>query len=284
MFTSRRRLQLVDIVAETVKSARLSANWTQRELSRRSGVSQAHICRIEQGRAADLQVGVIDRLFVALGVRYWLGTELPYVTRPQSDFVHARCSAYVSRRLAASGWLVEREVEIGGDRSRGWIDILAYHPASGMLLVIEVKTEVQDLGAIERSLSWYRREAHRAARRFGWQPKSIATALLILKSRVSDDLSVASSGAFAAGFPGRAAALQTVVDRGAHLESGQFLAMIDPKSRRAAWLRPTRSDGRRTPAPYVDYIDAARQLERRPAARRAMSVGSEIGPRSFMAN
>lgn len=269
MFATRRQLLLVDIVAETIKRARLRANWTQRELSRRSGVSQAHICRIEQGRAADLSVGVVDRLFVALGVRYWLGTELPHVTRPQSDFVHARCSAYVSRRLAASGWLIEREVEIGGDRSRGWIDILAFHPASGMLLVIEVKTEIQDLGAIERSLSWYRREAHRAARRFGWQPTSIATALLILQSRVNDDLSVASAGAFAAGFPGRAAVLQAVIDGGAQLESGQFLAMVDPRSRRAGWLRPTRSDGRRTPAPYVDYIDAARRLERRPTARRA---------------
>lgn len=269
MLTTRRRLLLVDIVAETVKAARLSANWTQRELSRRSGVSQACICRIERGRAADLRVGVIDRLFVALGVRYWLGTELPHVTRPQADFVHARCSAYVSRRLTASGWLVEREVEVGSDRSRGWIDILAFHPRSGMLLVIEVKTEVQDLGAVERSLSWYRREAYRAARRFGWHPEAIASALLILQSRVNDGLSVASSGALAAGFPGRAAALQSVIGGGGQLEGEQFLAMIDPKSRRAAWLRPTRSDGRRTPAPYVDYIDAARRLERRPTDRRA---------------
>lgn len=269
MSTTRRRMQLLDVVAGTVKKARLNANWTQRELSRRSGVSQAHICRIEQGRAADVQVGVLDRLFGVLGVRYWLGTELPHVTRPQSDFVHARCSASVSRRLATSGWLVEREVEIGGDQSRGWIDILAFHPGSGMLLVIEVKTEVHDLGAIERTLSWYRREALRAARRLGWHPRSIGSALLILQSRANDDRSVTSGEAFAAGFPGRAAALQSVIHGGDPLGSEPYIAMIDPGSRRAAWLRATRSDGRRTPAPYVDYIDAARRLERRPTTRRA---------------
>lgn len=269
MPSTRRRLQLLDVLAETVRVARLNANWTQRELSRRSGVSQAHICRIEQGRVTDLRLGVLDRLFDALGVRYWLGTELPHVKRPQADFVHARCSAYVQRRLAASGWLVEREVEIGGDRGRGWIDILAFHPGSGMLLVIEVKTEVHDLGAIERSLSWYRREAQRAARRLGWQPRSIGSALLILQSRVNDDRSVTSGEAFAAGFPGRAAALQAAIDGEAQLGGGQFLAMVDPRSRRAAWLRPTRSDGRRTPAPYVDYIDATRRLELRPTAREA---------------
>ncbi len=37
----------------------------------------------------------------------------------------------------------------------------------------------------------------------------------------------------------------------------------------SAWLRPTRSDGRRPAAPYVDNNDAARQLEPRPAARRS---------------
>lgn len=266
MSSPRRRLQLLDVVAETVRTARLNANWTQRELSRRSRVSQAHISRIEQGQVVDLRVAVLDRLFEVLGVRYWLGTELPHVARPQSDFVHARCSAYVSRRLAASGWLVEREVEIGGDRSRGWIDILAFHPASGMLLVIEVKTEVQDLGAIERSLSWYRREAHRAARRLGWHTKSIGSALVILQSRVNDDRAVASGEAFASGFPARAAALQAVIDGDAEMGGRQFLAMVDPRSRRSAWLRATRSDGRRTPAPYIDYIDATRRLERQPTA------------------
>lgn len=269
MSTQPRRLQLLDVVTETVKTARLNANWTQRELSRRSGVAQAHICRIERGQVRDLPIDVVDRLFTALGVRYWLGTELPHVMRPQSDFVHARCSVYASRRLTASGWLIAREVEIGSDRSRGWIDILAFHPGSGMLLVIEVKTEVHDLGAIERSLSWYRREALRAARRLGWQPTSIGSVLLLLQSRVNDDRSVASSHALATGFPGRAAALQAVTDGDAGLGDSQYLAMIDPRSRRAAWLRATRSDGRRTPAPYVDYIDAARQLERRPTARRA---------------
>jgi transcriptional regulator with XRE-family HTH domain len=269
MSTAGRRLQLLDVVAETVKTARRNANWTQRELSRRSGVPQAHICRIERGEVSDLPVGVVDRLFAALGVRYWLGTDLPHVIRLQSDFVHARCSVYASRRLTSSGWLVEREVEIGSDRSRGWIDILAFHPESGMLLIIEVKTEVHDLGAIERSLSWYRREALRAARRLGWEPRSIGSALLILQSRVNDDRSIASSHAFATGFPGRAAALHAVIDGESELGGRQFLAMIDPRSRRAAWLRATRSDGRRTPAPYVDYIDAARQLERRPTARKA---------------
>ena len=47
------------------------------------------------------------------------------------------------------------------------MDLLAWHPATGLLLVIEVKTELHDLGANERQLNWYEREAWAAARRLG---------------------------------------------------------------------------------------------------------------------
>ena len=261
------RLELLDVVGVTVRTARLASGWSQRELSRRSRVPQAQICRIERGRVRDLRISDLDRLLVALGVRYWLGTEAPHIARQPSDLVHAQCSAYVGRRLDGSGWLVEREVEIGGDRSRGWIDILAYHPGRRILLVIELKTEIHDLGAIERSMNWYQREALRAAKRFGWRPLVVGSALLVLQSVANDDRVVSSSAAFATGFPSRALELQAVIDGDSPISLRRFVAMIDPRSRRAGWLRPTRSDGRRSTAPYVDYIDAARLLRPRAAER-----------------
>jgi hypothetical protein len=39
--------------------------------------------------------------------------------------------------------------------------------------------------------------------------------------------------------------------------------MIDPRSRRANWLVATTVDGRRTPASYRDYRDAAELLATR---------------------
>lgn len=255
------------VVGQTVVRARIAMGWSQRELSRRSGVSQAELCRIERGRARELRTTVLDRLFVALGVRYWLRTEAPRVIRPQADFVHARCSAHVTRRLASSGWLVEREVEIGNDRFRGWIDILTFHPGSGVLLVIEVKTEIHDVGDIERTMNWYEREAVRAARRFGWAATSVESALVVLASEANDERILGSSHVFATAFPGRARALQALVEGTAWSTGLRYLAMIDPRSRRSAWIRATRSDGRRTAAPYVDYIDAARLLDAGAQAR-----------------
>lgn len=270
--------QLIDTVRTTVRNGRDLVGWSQRELSRRSGVVQSLLSRIERGQVDDLRLSDVDRLLSALGIRYWLGVEPPTgFGRRRSDAVHARCSGFVHRRLGAGGWLIEREVEIGSDRSRGWIDILAFHADSGLLLVIEVKTELHDLGAIERSLNWYRREAWAAARRFGWRPTTVATALLVLQSVVNDARISADRAVFGAAFSGRATQLRGLIEGSADLRglrndsdgtgNDGFLAMIDPHSRRATWLRATTADGRRTAAPYADYIDALQRLER-PASRQ----------------
>src|SRR6266850_1333068 len=73
--------------------------------------------------------------------------------------------------------------------------------------------------------------------------------------------------AFSAGFPIRAASLRQILADEAPVQRGErALALIDPRSRRHDWLRPSRFDGRATPAPYVDYADFMRviQTRRRP--------------------
>src|SRR2546422_10380377 len=113
-----------DQVATIVQRGRAAILWSQRELSRRSSVPQSRISLIERARA-DLRLSELDRLCAALGVRYWFGAELMNVLGPRvSDAVHSRCSAYVQRRMVAKTWAVQREVEVGGGRYRGWIDLL----------------------------------------------------------------------------------------------------------------------------------------------------------------
>lgn len=256
--------QVFATIADTVRTSRLRLGWSQRELSRRSGVSQSQISQIsliEHAQHADVRMSVIDRLFSIMGLRYWLRIDVGVAgSARQTDLAHARCVIHAERRLKAAGWLVEREVEIGGDRSRGWIDLLAFDPTSGSLLVIEVKTEVRDVGAVERTMNWYRREAWAAARRFGWRPRLVGSALLILQTAANDRLISANRDVFASSLPIRAETLRMVVNRSTPLTDARGLALIDPRSRRAAWLRPTRADGRRSPAPYANYIDFVRQV------------------------
>jgi hypothetical protein len=129
------------------------------------------------------------------------------------------------------------------------------------LVVFEVKTEIRDVGAIERALNWYLREAGHAASRFGWRPAVSVSVLVVLATDANDRTVSANRRALEVAFPSRATALRDLIGSGMARGATRYLAAIDPRSRRRQWLMATSADGRRSPAPYVDYIDAARILE-----------------------
>ncbi|HET9085796.1 MAG TPA: helix-turn-helix transcriptional regulator, partial [Candidatus Limnocylindrales bacterium] len=122
-------------------------------------MSRAYIASIEGGRA-NPSLEVVHRLGAALGLELQIVGRRPVVLNSpaQRDAVHAWCSGYVGRRLARIGLDVRREVTIVRGRTRGWIDLLAYDARQRLLLVVEVKTWMDDLGALERQLDWYERE------------------------------------------------------------------------------------------------------------------------------
>lgn len=241
---------------------RTALDITQRALANAVGVSRAYISAIECG-VANPSLDMVARIADTLGI------ELDFVSRPpvvvgdprQRDLVHARCSGYVDRRLRGSGWSVLREVELVHGRSHGWIDLLAFDPRTGTLLIVEVKTRVDDLGSIERQLAWYERSAPDIARARGWRPRSISSWLLVLASDEVDAAIRANGATIGVAFPMRAAEMMRVV-AGAppSITGGRGIALIDPSSRRREWLLGSRSDGRRGTAPYRDYGDAARRL------------------------
>ena len=271
-------LPILILLGDVVRTTRLPLGWTQRELSRRSGVPQSQISQLERHRISDVRLTDVHSILVALGVRYRLILDPPIVeARMQADLVHARCSAHVERRLQAAGWRTAREVEIGSDRSRGWIDLLAWHPESRVLLVIEIKSEIHDLGAIERAMNWYQREAWAAGRRLGWLPRRVGSALLVLQSEVNDRTIAINRDVLAATFPQRADGLARIVGGATDKADGRNLAMIDPRSHRARWLRATRVDGRRTSAPYADYIDAVRSIEQGSGRRSTVRPTPRVG-------
>ena len=128
-----------------------------------------------------------------------------------------------------------------------------------MVLVIEVKTELRDLGAIERTLGWMSARPGRR-RRLGWRPRRVLACLLCLSTEEIEDTIHANREALAREFPLRARPVAAIVADGLHdgQRGTRGLALIDPRSRRVAWLRPSRADGRRSPAPYRDYADFIR--------------------------
>ena len=242
--------------AAAIRSLRLALGWSQRELARRAGSSQTTVSAVELGTRPALTFAAASSLLRAMGARLVVSVDAPFLGDRvrQRDVGHVRLGASTIERLRRSGWDVRTEVEVGGDRSRGWIDILAFHPASRVVLVIELKTEIHDLGQIERSLGWYEREARVAAARFRWRPECVVGVLFLLATEANDARTAANRTAIDLGFPLRFRDLDGIIRSHARpRQAGRAVAMIDPASRHRAWCRPLKIDGRRTRAPYADY-------------------------------
>ena len=174
-------------IANAIRATCLGYGWSQRELARRLGTNESAIRRLLRGGPA-FDIKLATAALELLGIRVTIDADPIGLAarRDQRDAVHARCCSYVVGQLVRRGWEVRSEVEVGEGRFRGWIDVLAFRPADGALLVIEVKTGIDDLGRTLRSLGWYRRLSPEAGRNVGWRPRLIVPALLCLATVESD--------------------------------------------------------------------------------------------------
>jgi len=264
------RRRLLDEVGAALRQARLARRWSQRRLARASGFDHSIIGRIERGRLPHLSFRTAIGVLEALGVEPQLRLLAPRVDdQPVRDRAHARCVAMVARRLERAGYEVATEVEVGSGRWRGFIDVMAIHSTQRLLLVVEVKTELRDVGEVDRQVAAYVDAAWTAAAGRGWRPRGV-TGILALLATSETDRRLAEHRAYldrafalrarelaelAQGHPG------PIPPRGL-----RGLAMIDPASRRRQWLLPSAIDGRRTPAPYPDraaYLAGHRQRRTR---------------------
>lgn len=243
------------------RETRVGLDLTLGQVATQVGITASYLARIERG-LANPTLSLIETIADALGLEIeWIVRPPTFIGgNPRGDLVHARCSAYAQRRLGAAGCAVVREVEIVHGRQRGWIDLLAFDRRSGTLFVIEVKTRLDDVGAIERQVAWYERCARAAAARYGWRPRRVVTWVLALASDEVERAIRVNREVLRFGFPRRGPELAADITEGGEASDGRGLALIDPRSRRRQWLMAPRVDGRRSPAPYADYADAARRM------------------------
>ncbi len=257
---------IASALARTILRSRHLAGWTQRELARRAGTSQTTVCRLESGHAASFDLVVVNEVLAALGLRPKLVLEDRHLDdrRRQRDAVHARLNGHVARRLERTGWLTATEVEIGDPVPRGWIDLLAYRPADRALLVEETKTDIPDMGGLQRSVAFYQREAWVAAQRLGWRPVRSAVLVVTLDSATIAARLAANRDLVVRAFPARIGEVAAWLrDPSQEPPRAWAIGACDPASREHAWLRPTMLGTRRRPPAYEDYAQAAALLLRR---------------------
>lgn len=141
---------------------------------------------LERGRARELRLGGVEATFGALGARFdprvlWNGPELERLL----DAGHAALGVAVKQRLERWGWLVRVEVSYSRYGERGRMDLLAFHGSTGVLLVIELKTELVDVQELLGLLDAKVRLAPHVARDLGWRPVAVVPVVVFLEDRTT---------------------------------------------------------------------------------------------------
>jgi hypothetical protein len=167
------------------RALRQRAHLTQRGLSANSGVVRWKIGRIERDLVDRLRFDEVERCLAALGAELevrvsYRGAEVDRLI----DRVHSLVGARVIEVLRRQGWEVQTEVTFSEWGERGSYDILAWHPQSRTLLVIEIKSELASVEGTLRQLDVKVRLARSVARkRFGWEARAIARVMVLPEDR-----------------------------------------------------------------------------------------------------
>lgn len=251
-----------------MRAARRARGWGQRHLARAASLSPSEVGVVERGEpGASLET--LDRVAAALDARIVISLLGPPVhDRPAGDPAHARCVSVLRRLLERAGLTCAVEQPVNGSRGIGWIDLLAYDAGIGRLLVIEVKTELRDLGQLLRQVDLYACECLGPARVLGWRPKAVCAIVVALATTEADAFAMANRATLAAAFPGRGRrVVASMLNQGP--SPGRGVVLIDPLRPGRRALLPLSIDGRRTEAPYRGYADFMAVSRSRPLPRSA---------------
>jgi transcriptional regulator with XRE-family HTH domain len=173
----------------TVRSVRIRRGWRQDDLSAATHVSRAQIGRIEHGRLDSIQLGALRKVCGALEIRVdlvprWRGGDLDRMLSSR----HAMLAESVVQTLQRDSpdWQIIPEVSFSIWGERGVIDLLAWHPGRRALLVIELKTELVDVGEMLGTMDRKQRLARTIAAERGWQPETVSGWIILAAGRTNE--------------------------------------------------------------------------------------------------
>jgi transcriptional regulator with XRE-family HTH domain len=241
-----------------VRALRRKRGWTQDALAVKAGASRAAIWRIERGQADRVTGQVLVRVAAALGARIdlrilWQGEGLDRLL----DAGHADLVERTLELLASSDWSVATEVSFNIRGERGSIDVLAFHPATGSLLVIEIKSVVPDMQAMLHGIDRKGRLARDIARERGWNVTSVTRLLVLPNDRTARRRVERHAATFRTALPARTVAIHRWIHRPEGTKDGVlFLSGAHHPSGRH---RVRASSSRATVDPSVEHRSDARQ-------------------------
>lgn len=191
-------------VGRRLRAIREHLGRTQSEVSSDAGVSQGEVSRAERGLVANLKVGTVDRIVTALGASLFLDVSYQGGLGDRLvDRAHALLVDRVVRALAGE-WEVVVEYTFNHFGDRGSVDVLAWHPGTRTLLIVEVKSVFADLGAMLQSLARKLRVVPGLVRKErGWDAAAVGRIVVVAGTNANRAVVAAHPSIFDASFPAR---------------------------------------------------------------------------------
>jgi transcriptional regulator with XRE-family HTH domain len=164
-----------------IRARRHRRGWRLVDLAAVAGVSATTCSELERGRAGEMTVHAVRAVAdaVELPIGWDVGWRRQEIDR-LLDHDHSALAARVLRRLERWDWQVRAEVSFNRYGDRGRLDLLAFHPVAGVLLVTEVKTLIVDGQDVLGALDVKARVGPVIARELGWSARAVVPALVVV--------------------------------------------------------------------------------------------------------
>ena len=231
-----------DRVGAILRAMRIRRGLRQVDVARLARVSDVTVSRIEHGRFDALSLRAIRAVARALDVRVDLAPWSRHGDLHRfATAEHASLVETIIQTLRELGWEAHAEVSFSSDGERGFVDILAWHAATRTLLVIEVKTEIVDVGELLGTFDRKRRLARAIALEHGWTPGVIASAVIVLDTHTNRRRVAEHAETFRTQMPADGRTLRGFLRK----PSGPLSALAFWPNRHPGTVSQTRSGGRR---------------------------------------
>jgi transcriptional regulator with XRE-family HTH domain len=168
-------------VGRMIRDVRLARDLGQQDLADRAGISRSTVSRLERGLIEGMTVGNLRAISRALAMpsMVTLGWRMPEVDRLR-DRLHAAMVEQIASTLVPLGWQLAPEHSFNHYGERGSADLLAWHNATGAVLVVETKTRMWDLqDTLVRMDRKRRLLPGLGAREWGWRPRFVGAVLVL---------------------------------------------------------------------------------------------------------
>lgn len=201
-------------VGAVFRAVRRRRGLRQLDVAVAARVSHQTVSRIERGFLGTFKLDTLRAVARVLEIRVdiapWSrgGDLFRMATRDHSALVEA-----VIRELTRLGWEARAEVSFSERGERGFVDILAWHAPTRTLLVIEVKTEIVDVGETIGILDRKARLARRIAMVHGWMAENVSSALIVRDTKTNRRRVGAHEATFRSALPAGTAGFSAYVRR-----------------------------------------------------------------------